>query len=223
MKRDRRRFICFLLFCAGLIFLVACSEGFGNREPTILAPVRVQEPTPTLIPGLPTNTPQAEPAGSNPDGEFQPALPTPGPTATVPPPPTATPDPIQRLDLAYDHLNNEDFNSAVEQFEESLLSPELDIAQRQDAMLGLAQAQLGLGENADVINVLSELLATDPMVQESIEEENADPESNDDETADAYFLLGQSYEADGDCPAAIEAYQSYLEINPDNQKKEGQK
>lgn len=215
MNRDGRRIISFLLFCSGLLVLVACSNGFGNEEQRILTPVQIQEPTPTLIPGLPTNTPQAEPAGSNPDDESQPALPTPGPTETPPPPPTATPNPIQRLEMAYDHLNNEDFNSAVEQFEASLRSPELESDQRQDALMGLAQAQLGLGQNTDATSALSELLATDPVAQESIEQEVAEFETNGVDTSDAYFLLGQTYEAEGDCPAAIEAYESYLQANPD--------
>lgn len=204
-----------LFYCSCLVVLGACADGYEDNPQTILSPVHTQEPTPTLIPGLPTNTPQSDLAVSNPDKEFQATLPTPGPTPTAPPPPTATPEPFQRLVLGYDHLNNEDFDSAIEQFEAGLQSTDLDYSERQEALLGMAQAQLGLGEYSSAASVLSEFLAEDAAAEESVEINKTAPESPGDDKADAYFFLGQSYVAEDDCQAAIGSFTSYLEANPD--------
>jgi soluble lytic murein transglycosylase len=215
MMKYRGKMARILFYCSCLVVLVACADGYVDNPQTTLSPVQTQEPTPTLLPGLPTNTPQSDLTVSNPDKEFQATLPTPGPTATVPPPPTATPEPFQRLVLGYDHLNNEDFDSAIEQFEAGLQSTDLDSSQRQEALLGLAQAQLGLGENSSAASVLSEFLAEGAAAEESVEINKTAPESPDDDKADAYFFLGQSYVAEDDCQAAIGSFTSYLEANPD--------
>ena len=176
------------------------------------------EPTPTLMPDLPTNTPQSTFPSTGSEAEVSPFSSTSRPTATVAPPSTATPAPPQRVELGLEYLESENFVAAADQFEASLVSDDLDLDLKQQALFGLGQAKLGLDQTMSAADILSEFLAVAAVQGEEEKPEEAEDIGlfNDGPVAaEAYFLLGQTFEESGDCKGAIGAYSTYLEANPD--------
>jgi soluble lytic murein transglycosylase len=158
--------------------------------------------TPTLMPGLPTSTPWRS---------WEPTA-TLAPTATPTPSPTPTPTPLpgERLNLGESLLQNEDYAGAAEQFQAGLLTDELTDAQRQAALLGLGQARLAEGQHAAADEALGALLAGAATSAEGSANEAAGEEGTAG-VAEAYYFQAQSYEAQGNCGAAIGAYEAYLQ------------
>ncbi len=216
-----------LLPIAGIMLAAAGCSG-DEEKPTIhsLQEIVVVEPTPTLIPGLPTSTQAPMGAGSGIETGQDPAKPsrtsTIQPTATPPPTitpvPSATPLPEKRLENGWKQLDNENFAGAVNEFREVLLSADIDPEKRPIILLGMGKAALADGQNDVAADALSQLIAGATVIDGSAESQlEGETTSDDGLVADAYFLLAQIYEQRGQCRAAIRAFESYLDINPDMQ------
>ena len=198
-----------------LILLTACDTGSPPQPASDILAAPASEPTPTLIPGLPTSTPQ-EHSGN--DGAVTEnstrVVPSPTPRST----PTPTPIPAERLVLGQQHLQQENYEAAVGHFQASMLSEELDQEDRNIALFGLGLAQLALDQNVAAGDAFAEYLAS--AAAETPPSDLA-PEGDDGvvesiPSADgAYYALAQSYEAQGDCASTINAYERYLENNAD--------
>lgn len=193
-----------------LILLVACAQGDEQPQREAAAPGPTLPATPTLLPGLPTSTPwtAADADGGQEQGPLASATPSPSPTPTSSP--TATPLPAERLDLGRRHLENENFAAAADQYQAGLLSGQLTEEQRQEALLALGQAQLADGQDVAANETLGALLAETAGNGSSSQASDAQDRSGT-EIASAYYYLAQSYGEQGECEAAIGAYQAYLE------------
>ncbi len=190
-----------------LLLLVACNNDKEPDDPLAGAVVEETEtmvPTPTLAPGLPTETPQS--AVSEPED----AVPTSTPTPSVTP--TATPEPVERFPRGLQFFFHENYEAAVPEFQLSLAAGILDGIQTQEALLKLGQSFYHLGQYQAAAETFSELLA-----QTSIDSEQPAiiGQPGRPQPVDGYFWLAQSYQSLGDCPAAIGAYETYLSIYPD--------
>ena len=73
--------------------------------------------------------------------------------------PTPTLTAVERFEQGEKLLFNENYESAVGELQSSLVSEELDPKRRQEALAGLGQAQLNLGNNQAAIETFEELLA----------------------------------------------------------------
>jgi soluble lytic murein transglycosylase len=195
------------LWSAALIWILAgCGlelDGIGRSDQNGLTPLPhpTLEPTPTLVPGLPTSTPAA--AASLPTITPRPAPGQQTPSQATAPadPPTATPPPREQFTLGQGYLQVEDYSAAVTAFQAALQAGVLNDDQTLIALSGLAEAYRQLGQYAAAAEVLGQLL--------SLTAAGSTP------PAGAYFTLGQVHQAQGDCAAAIGAYDAYLVANPD--------
>ena len=197
-----------------LLLLAACVKEDGPLATEAVALGPTMEATPTLLPGLPTSTPWSgdEPARTEGGQPATSATPSPSPTASGTP--TATPLPAERLELGQIHLENEDFAAAADQLQAGLASDELSESQRQEALMALGQAQMEAGQDSAASEAFSALLAD--AASESVVDDagNAIADSEDPvQVEDAYFHLAQTYAEQGDCRAAIGAYDAYVEAN----------
>lgn len=122
------------------------------------------------------------------------ATPLPTPTAT----PTPTPIPEVRVEAADYALFTGDWDRAIEEYGNALAQAS-DAAIHSAARLGLAKARLRSGDpNGAVAEALAFL--------------EAFPDSP--ERAQALFVLGEAYRAQGTWGAAVEVYQQYLRLQP---------
>jgi soluble lytic murein transglycosylase len=137
------------------------------------------------------------------------------PTATALPTPSATPRPDESLRLGQSSLENEDFTSAIEQFNAGLNSDQLDLEQQQLALAGLGLAHLYGEQPQQAVEALSQYLARAVLEENGEAASASSAGTREISAAEAYFFLARSYEALADCQAAINAYHSYLEENPD--------
>lgn len=185
-----------------LFLLAGCGqEDEPESSGTAVATAVAGMATPTLLPGLPTSTPWRS---WEPTATLAPsATPTPSPT------PSPTPQPGERLALGESLLQSEDYNGAAEQFQAGLLTDELTDAERQAALFGLGQARLAEGQHAAADEAFGTLLA-DAAGSEVGADGQVDAEKAA-QVAEAYYFQAQSYEGQGNCRAAIGAYEAYLQ------------
>ncbi|UCG22810.1 MAG: tetratricopeptide repeat protein [Chloroflexota bacterium] len=198
-----------------LLLLAACTRAekpSSANEAVSLGPTA--QATPTLLPGLPTSTPWTASDFYKVDGGEPLASATPSPTPTATGTPTATPMPAERLELGQSHLENENFEAAADQLQEGLASDDLTQSQRQEALMALGQAQMQAGEESAASEAFSTLLADATGTGEVVEGEESAVNGDDPvQVENAYYHLAQSYADQGDCRAAIGAYNAYLEAN----------
>ena len=193
-----------------LLLLVACNNDNEVDDPlsgAVIEGTQTVAPTPTLVPGLPTETPQS--VVSQP-GETVPTA-TAIPTIT----PTATPEPAERFPRGQSFFFYENYEAAVPEYQLSLAAGVLDGLQTQEALLKLGQSFYHLGQYQAAAETFNELLAQLPSETEETAETDGVVQTGQIQPSDAYFWLAQSYQNQGDCPAAIGAYESYLAINLD--------
>ncbi len=129
------------------IILAACADNSVPPTPLAQEPTATMQPTPTLIPGLPTDLPP----------------PTIGPTATFTPipTPTATPPPATRIALGQAALDEGNLSAAADQFETGLSQPEaLSDPQQIEALLSLGKAYLQDGRFPQAAATFTQLLGT---------------------------------------------------------------
>ena len=182
--------IYFLLI---LLALAACTE--GETLPPAVAVEATLEPTPTLAPGLPT-APPPDPTAA---GEMAPTA-TPLPTLTPVPTPTPTPLPAERVAMGEVELRNGNWPAVAEHLQISLNQPAaLTDEQRQQSLFMLGLAYLQDGHFADAVATFHELRDLAAESAPSV----------------LFFHLGQAQAELADYRAAIEAYQRYLEANPE--------
>jgi len=168
-----------------------------SPEPTVLELL----PTPTLAPGVPTPllpTPPITPTAEPDDAQAAAAEKTEsgGPTG----PPTATPEISQRLTLGNEALIYGDYATVIEQLHKALQQePTLEPDLQSDALYKLGVAYLAEGQFDEAATMFNQLL--------NLPGEEA-PSAAD-------FHLAQASVALGDYVTAVEAYNSYLEANPD--------
>ncbi|MFQ5420775.1 MAG: tetratricopeptide repeat protein, partial [Anaerolineae bacterium] len=153
MNGERRRFIHHSRFTIhySLFFLIllvaACATPPTTPvpPPTPIAQVTATSlinPTPTLLPGLPTSTPTPR------------ISPTPTPTI----PPTPTPAPAERLDTAVTEAAEGDFAAAAEELELGLQQPDLLTAvQQSGGLLLLGQSYFADGSFEEAAAVFTDL------------------------------------------------------------------
>jgi soluble lytic murein transglycosylase len=123
---------------------------------------------------------------------------TPPPTATATPQPTATPVPAARVGSGDQALQNGDWEAALKEFELAQAAssdPEIQAA----AKLGIGRTRLYQGNHAGAVEALQALAAQYP----------ASPH-----LAEAYFFLGEAYQALERYAEAAQAYQKYLDLRP---------
>lgn len=200
-----------------ILLLAACTGGGGPPEMAVgeaLLPTPTLEPTPTLLSALATLQPTTRLAGEMAVGatavgttavadstlKSATAKPTPTLTPTPSPTPTPTPQPAQRIALGDAHLHNGDYAAAITQLDAALrLRASLSDAQVEETLYNLGVAYLRSGQPALAANAFAELLGV----------------SSGGANTAAYFHLGQAQTTLGDHRAAIGAYQSYLDANPE--------
>jgi hypothetical protein len=131
------------------IILFACSREEPDQVSQEILSWPTLEPTPTLVPGIPTSTPILSTAESTsaPRNGLE-VAPVDSATPTSQMTPTATPPPVERFEQGEALLSNENYDFAAGEFRASLESGGLDPEQRQEALAGLGQAQLNLGNNS---------------------------------------------------------------------------
>ncbi len=213
------KLITFAVLVLLAFFLFACSGDESEQVGQEILSWPTLEPTPTLIPGIPTSTPILSTADSTstPNNGLEVAS-VDSATATSQITPTATPPPIERFEQGEVLLFNEDDDSAVSEFQASLVSGELDPERRQEALAGLGQAQLNLGNNQAAIGTFEELLADSTSSLEAVITDAAEQleiPKVDAVLSGAPFFLAQAQERDGNCGAAIMGYELYLGSHPD--------
>jgi soluble lytic murein transglycosylase len=213
---SERPWIVLLVLIFLLLAAASCSKDASAPQATP-KPTATLEPTPTLVQGLPTSTISAlVSATTSHAGESTPiATATFLPTATASPLPSATPKPAESLKLGQSSLANEDFASAVERFSASLNSNQLDIKQQQLALTGLGLAHLSSGQHEQAVDVFSQYLAQSADTDKNTAVPGSSGDWGEISAGDAHFFLAKSYEALSDCEAAVKAYRTYLDENPD--------
>ncbi len=148
-----------------LLFMVACSqdEAAQPTSPSPLSTVTHLQPTPTLVAHV---------------GELPTAVPT--------IPPTATPQPAERLSIAQGDAAVGDWDAAAEQLEASLAQADgLTDAQQTEASAELGEVYMENGRFTEAIPLLTDL------------------------------PLARAYESTGDYATAITAYETYAAANPE--------
>ena len=167
---------------------VSCADNSVPPTPLVQEPTATMQPTPTLIPGLPTDLP--------------PPTIGPSPTFTPIPTPTVTPPPATRITLGQEALDSGDLAAAADQFETGLSQPDaLTDPQQIAALLNLGKAYLQDGRFPEAAATFTQLLKT----------ENAPTETG-------FLLgqaLEGTAEATADYQGVIEAYRAYLDANPE--------
>lgn len=206
---DRVCKFCLLLFVS--LFLAAgCEDSIGSEEaagPVALDATVTFVPTPTLVSALATadsqnaatsnqSTPGSNMAANALSNSPPPtATATPGPSPT----PTVTPQPADRVQIGQAALENGNFERASIQLETALDRRDaLQEAQVAEALFALGVAYVDDGRYPEALASLNELLTL----------------PGDIPTA-THFYLGQTYTGLGEQQAAIDAYRTYLQANPD--------
>ena len=195
-----------------ILFLISCGGNDGETavSPPISStnPTATFMPTPTLVPALAAVEPTAMPTAVS----FVAALvdealaqiiptetPSPPPTASPTPSPTATPQPEVRIEQSRRLFHNGNYGEVIVQLEAVLPQrSSLSAAQEEEVLYRLGRSYVWDGRYTAAINTFNDLLAIT---------------AGERPTA-AYFYLGQAHQADGNNPAAIQAYQAYLEQEP---------
>jgi soluble lytic murein transglycosylase len=215
-----------LTVSAAVVIIAGCSTEDKSPTLAVLQEIAAVEPTPTLIPGLPTSTPTPLVVGSIPDATQESEIPsrvatvqpTATPSPTITPVPSETPRPEMRLERGWQHLDNANYSEAVREFREVMLSEDIDNEQQPAILLAIGKAALADGQNEVAADALSQLIAGGASSAGSAESQLESELSSDDLlVADAYFLLAQIYEERGQCRAAVRAYESYLDVHADMQ------
>ena len=115
-------------------------------------------------------------------------------------PPTATPEISQRLALGNEALDYGDYTTVVEQLSKALQQePTLEPELQADALYKLGVAYLAEGQVDEAATMFNQLL--------SLPGEKAPSAAN--------FHLAQASVSLGDYETAVDAYQAYLDTNPD--------
>ena len=136
-----------ILFLLAFLLLAACADDSVPPTPLAQEPTATIQPTPTLIPGLPTDLP--------------PPTIGPSPTLTPIPTPTATPPPATRIALGQAALDEGNLSAAADQFETGLSQPDvLSDTQRIAALLNLGKAYLLDGRFTEATTAFTQLLET---------------------------------------------------------------
>lgn len=222
-----RRILGFLL---ALIWLVGCAE--GEEVASFTPPAPTLRPTPTLVaqspPPLPGQTLPPTPLVTTTAAAAATATTPATPTITVTPSPTlsptATPLPAVWLARAQTALSHQDYAAARDAFQASLAANALPAADAQTARYGLAQAYLGLEMWAEAGDVLATYLdethdaapqmpATTVTLTATLTVTPTVAASSQAHPQAASFLLAVALESQGDCGAAIAAYETYLAAN----------
>jgi soluble lytic murein transglycosylase len=141
------KFTISLIFLLAGLILTSCANDPISPTPLAQEPTATMQPTPTLIPGLPTDLPP----------------PTIGPTATFTPipTPTATPPPATRIALGQEALDSGDLAAASEQLETGLSQADaLSDPQEIEALLSLGKAYLLDGRFPEAAATFTQLIDT---------------------------------------------------------------
>ena len=193
------RGVCLFFLC---FWLGAC---MGDKHdpvvPVALEPTATFMPTPTLALALVTAVPPSDmlerPSVAPESRDTTPA------TATQPPP-TSTPSPTpslhpeEHIALGQVYWQQGNVSAAIEQFEVALHQREaLTVLQLPDLLLSLGIAYKANGRLTEASNTFYDLLAADTA------------------PSDVYFHLAEVSERLGDIPAAINAYETYVTLNPE--------
>ena len=136
----------------------------------------------------PTATPSPQPTSTF----------TPPPSPTAPPTPTPTPPPALRVESGDRALQNGDWEAALREYElarSASSDPDIQAA----ALLGTGRTRLYEGNHAAVVESLTSLAAQYP---------------GSPHLAEAYFFLGEAYNALQRYDEAADAYLKYLELRP---------
>ena len=196
-QRDAPTLSPFILLCLTMLFLVGCQNGeVAQPAAEALRPSATFQPTPTLVPGLPTATVTAVDSAETGVTSAQTITEIP----TVTPLPTATPIPnvTERFEIARRAMHNGDYDAAIANFASVLAeSNAFTLAQIQEAQLLLGIAYYENGRFQDALNTFEQLHTTD----------NAPSAS--------YWYMAQANTLLGDYDAAIANYQTYLSVNPE--------
>jgi len=193
--------------------LTACDAGEAPQPTDNILSTPALEPTPTLIPGLPTSTPQVN-NGNDKEGTENATrvIPSATPRST----PTPTPVPAERLILGQQYIQQENFVAAADNFQASIISDELNQHDRKIALFGLGLAHLALDQHVAAGDAFAEYLAStadDAPPADFAPSRFDGPMETIASTDGAYYALAQSYEAQGDCATAIKGYDRYVEDN----------
>lgn len=120
--------------------------------------------------------------------------PTPLPTAT----PTPTPVPAAQMDLANQALFAGDYERALQDFQ-TALNAAPDDPTRMQAMIGMARCQIFLGQPSVALTTLTSAISRFP---------------SSPLLANAFYFMGEAYQAQSNLPKAIDAYAKYSELRP---------
>ena len=206
-----------LVLLIGISILSACDiddslpEGLLVSTPTL-------PPTPTLAAGLPTPTGSSLRPPEIQDSADNPPTPTDLPAVAHSPSPTTTPAPAARLRLGKSSILMEDFDSAADHLLNALQSDSLNEDERMEALYGLGIAQRARGFDQAAADAFSELLSSSASSQGqgvSDFQSAAAGQASSAPTSYAYYYLAKIYEERGDCEAAVQSYDKFLEANPE--------
>ncbi len=126
--------------------------------------------------------------------------------------------PAARLGLGLASLEVEDFDAAVDHLLIGLLSNTLNTDERLEALYGLGLAQQGRGFDQAAADAFSELLSAAASIQSEgvVDFQSAiTGQFRSVPTSNAYYHLAKIYEDRGDCEAAIQLFDKFLDLNPD--------
>lgn len=212
-----------------LSLLVVGCDAEGEVPAVVETPAPLLEGVPTAAEPTPTLLPELAAVTLPPRTPFPTASPAPPtPTSTDTPPPTPTPLPGERVTLGTEMLAHQNFDAAASHFQAALSVPgSLSSTQQEDALWGLSRAYLGEERYTEAADALNRYLA---LARANRSEGAGEQEPPGDRAATpvgrttdlkaaqesvAYFHLGQAHQMAGSCQAAIDAYQVYLEANPE--------
>ena len=175
-------------------------------------------PTPTLAAGLPSPTADSEqPQRDQDSGDIQ-VTPTDLPTVGPSPVATDTPAPAARLGLGKASLLMEDYDSAADHLLNALQSDSLTEDEHMEALYGLGIAQRARGFDQAAVDAFSELLSSSASVSSggvSNFQSEVVGQVRFVPTSYAYYNLARIYEERGDCEAAVQSYDKFLDVNPE--------
>ena len=215
---DRMKLLQVVILAVALILMTACA-GTSQQPITVTGPdTAILEPTPTLIPGLPTTLAETDRQPALPGGELAPATSAGPPTVTAPPetPATATPLPAERLSTARTLLAHGNYEEAASEYESYMTAATLDTTQATEALFGLGQAQYQLGQYAASAETFGQLLVANQNVAGNSLSAAEAPTRTDGfarSIDEAYFFLAQTQQRQNDCSGAVVSYEMYLETN----------
>lgn len=173
-----------------LLGLAACKSNSAN-DPTLM-PTAVPPDQITVEPSpLPTDVPTFTPTWT--------PSPSPTPTFTPSPTPSPTPQPSTLLERAGRAMHNGDYDSAILIFRQLMDAAGTTEVEQKATILGLAEAQLRNDAFAAAESSLLDFLA---RFADAVE------------TAQATFWLAQARQGQADWLGSIEAFESYLALDP---------